>query len=154
MRFGNSLYLLLLLVSVSFGINPSLYSNQSLTDLIEANHNITEQYESGMSFGDGRYKCVAIYTGEYRGIGADKLGFIRAFLSMLNYDLSFADYYVYEVRFEESDCSFWIPVQDNLIPYFEAEVSNDDAIVIYYTYLGFDHDSDEWIFLINDFETL
>jgi len=129
------------------------YSNLSITDLIEMEQSVISS-DQGLTFAFGKYKCIAVYSGDYRMLSEQKRSFIEMALRLLGNDPAFADHYIYEAQFSDNGVSFWMPIQEHIRPFYEDEVSPGDAILIYYLYLGYDHDRTEWVFLNTDFQTL
>ena len=153
MKSAVMLFCLPYLGSLCMAFDTSTYSNLSITDLIEMEQSIMSSDE-GLSFSFGKHKCIAVYSGDYRMIAEHKRGFIGMALRMFGSDPAFADYYIYEAQFSDNGVSFWMPIQENVRPFYEDVVSAGDAILIYYLYLGYDHDTEEWVFLNTEFQTL
>lgn len=137
----------------AFAINIDEYSNRTISDVLENSSSLTD-YDSGISIVLAKYKCIAIYHGNTRIISENKMNTFKTFLFFSFGNASFADNYEYEAEFEESGYAVWLPIQNDILPYFEDEVRPGDSIILYYMFIGYSIESDTWLFVNTDFQTI
>lgn len=118
-----------------------------------------------MTFSDGSKAILAndtfpsrvkvIYTGQSRTIPAERKNLIKDWVTKTHGKAQeYAKLFEKEFLFIEGSNKYWIPVQTQLIKYFERELKNGEEMAILTIWIGARKKSDkiDWVFLINEFE--
>jgi len=118
----------------------------------------TMSYDSiYLNYGDTYPSQVnMIFTGEFRDVGEMKLLAITIWLSTFAPQLSDdqrKELFSTEGKFIEDGVDYWLPVQSQLIPYMQDELTINDEVTLLLVWAGMTYFADqyEWIFLVNNF---
>jgi hypothetical protein len=89
---------------------------------------------------------------KYKPRGLKKIIAVYAEASFKNPE--YRDLYATEFLFTEGSVAYWLPVQKQLIPYFEQELKKGDKVNLYVVWVGGRKESGtiEHVFSVNDFE--
>jgi len=100
------------------------------------------------------YRIVGIYLGDLRQMSAFRKEFIRKWWgTMYGVQKEFTHLFESELLFEVEGNQYWMPVQNELIPYFQKELSKGDRVYLYIMLVGtIDHENEhEWMIIVNEF---
>ena len=136
------------------------YKPRTLQEIIDLTMSEAEtmSYDSiYLNYGDTYPSQVnMIYTGEFREVGVMKLLAITTWLSSFAPQLSEDqrnELFRTEGKFLEDGVEYWLPVQSQLIPYMQDELTINDEVTLLLVWAGMTNFDDqyEWIFLVNNF---
>jgi len=95
------------------------------------------------------------YTGESRALSAKKKEVIVAWLKVYGpKNPEYRDLFDNELLFTEGKEEYWLPVQAQVIPFFEKELQKGENVNLYLVWVGGRKNSGkiEHVFLVNEFE--
>jgi len=101
------------------------------------------------------YKISGLYLGESRPVSTVKTEFIQKWWgSTLKIGEEFTNLFESELLFEVEGARYWMPVQRQVLPYFQKELTKGDSVDLYVMVLGTIDNLDEhdWIIIINEFQ--
>ena len=81
-------------------------------------------------------KTKLTYTGKHRPVGEYKKFLIRVWVESRNVPASNADLLVEEYLFKEGDAEYWMPVHNQIVPFFEKELKPGDEVNAFFFFLG------------------
>ena len=136
------------------------YQPRTLQEIIAANQSDAHDlYENSIfiNFGDPYPSRVEmIYTGQFREISPSKqllaLTWGQSFFSSLS-PTQLADLFAQEGLFTENGVEYWLPVQTQLIPYMQDELTEGEPVTLLLVWVGITNWGGviEWVFLVNNF---
>ena len=133
----------------------SKYEPTALKDIIENFSGEVSGFDAGVTvYFDEDYQVRVIYTGKYRPISNCAINIWDTFRGMRGL-VGLSDLYKNEALFKEDEAEYWIPVQEQLIPFFKKEVAENQEVNLYISWLGMYHQDSchmEWIFFDVDFK--
>lgn len=98
-------------------------------------------------------KTGAFVTGERRPLSKEKKEFIKLWFTTRNLPADRADQIANEYRFTEGETDYWLPVLKQLEPFIDKELKKDDAVVLYYFFMGgYSKTAREWVFVVEEFQ--
>jgi hypothetical protein len=159
--FGASIFALGLFQIACFGQeNWDTYKSRTLMEIIE-NHksdlgNGGEQV-SILLTGDSFPSRVSLrYTGKSRKVTRQRTEVISGWAKSQKVNAEIVALFERELLFIEGPVEYWIPVQKQLIPYFQREVKEGEVINLFVIWIGARKEMDniEWVFLGNEFNKL
>ncbi len=136
------------------------YKPRTLREIIDLTMSEAETMSDNtiyLNFGDIYPSQVnMIYTGEFREVDEMKLIVITTWLSSFAPQLSDDqrnELFRTEGKFLEEGVEYWLPVQSQLIPYMQDELTINDEVTLLLVWAGMTKFDDqlEWIFLVNNF---
>src|SRR5262245_48894292 len=94
------------------------------------------------------------YTGEVRKISATRKQFIADWAKTRQLSKDLVALFDEELLFKEGKVEYWLPVQQQVIPYFQKELKVGDSVELYLIWIGARRELGvtDWIFLVNEFE--
>ena len=95
------------------------------------------------------------YTGQSRALSAKKREVIATWLKTYGpKNPEYSHLFETELLFTEGKEEYWLPVQAQVIPYFEQELQKGENVNLYLVWVGARRDSGkiEHVFLVNEFE--
>ena len=131
----------------------NIISNREKKSAADLNNNKIANVYSADDFAS---RVRVIYTGRSREIVPYKKEFISNWLKSRQEDMKYADLFKKEMLFVEDGIDFWIPVQEQVIPYFEKEIKRKEQIILFTIYLGMTKNEKNFdpIFVVNDFNKI
>jgi hypothetical protein len=96
------------------------------------------------------------YTGKTRPISESKKDFLLKWAQTFTQNSSeYPAHYETDVLFTENGVEYWLPVQKQVLPYFQKELKIDDYIDIYIVRAGgvCSKQVCDWLFLVEEFQT-
>jgi len=94
------------------------------------------------------------YTGEGRPLTPDRRDFLGKYFRFLRQPER-ADLFAHELQFQaDSGRTYWFPIQETMLPEFQAEVAPGDSSTLFLLWAGVygpRGGSKDWVFLINEF---
>lgn len=90
------------------------------------------------------------YTGEERPLSPARRALITGWLhAMGGRDTAIAQRYGAELRFREGERTYWIPVQDAMLPWVHEHLQPGDSATVFVLWMGAltAHGRTEWLFL-------
>jgi hypothetical protein len=100
-------------------------------------------------------RAVVTFTGEYRPVTARNREMIKYWQEAWGHPATAVDMFVHEMRVVEGGTGFWIPIQRNLRPFLEEEMSPGELMTLLTTFVGGDRtgSSIRCVFIGNEFQT-
>jgi hypothetical protein len=95
-----------------------------------------------------------VYTGTSRKIPAGRREFIGDWGKTHALSPEIVELFETELLFREGSAEHWLPVQKQVIPYFEKELKKGDTVALYAIIAGGKRISGkwDWVVLVNEFE--
>jgi hypothetical protein len=95
-----------------------------------------------------------MYTGTTRKIPAARKGHIDEWAKSLGVKPEMIALFEDEVLFVECSTEYWLPVQKQVIPYFQKELKKGDMVTLYTAFIGGRKIDGawNWIFIVNEFQ--
>jgi hypothetical protein len=116
----------------------------------------TELKLFGFSGDPLKTKVRVKYTGSVRDMPKVRAEMISYWGKSRSIDLKYINLFKQEMLFMEGADEHWLPVQTQLLPFFEKEVKKGDYINLFTVWVGYHvmKERVDWIFLVNEFQTL
>lgn len=131
--------------------NYSAYRPTSLAAAI-AEHERADGADYVIEAGAFKYRVTATYTGRHRETNTKVRELIRHWVKALRHPEKFETFFDHEVEVESGGQTYWLPIQNPLVPSFATEVKDGTAAQLYIMLIG--AVGDHWVFIINEFEAL
>lgn len=97
-------------------------------------------------------KVKVAYTGEIRNINADKKHLIEMWVKSFSVDPKIAERFQKEMLFLESGSTYWLPVQNELIPAFQEELKSGNCTWLFMQLWG--GAKKQFVFVVNEFQVI
>lgn len=93
-------------------------------------------------------RATLTYVGASRPLPPHKRAFLTKWLRSMGKDTALASRYSREVHFREGQTSFWLPVQDGMTEWAEANLKAGEVTTVFVMFLGARrvHGTTEWMF--------
>ncbi len=138
------------------------YKPRTLSEVIKLNADIeTKEYKQraiAMN-GDPLYSQVRVaYTGTVRPISSARKDLLNMWADLFGFkpsnNVELATLFESELLFTECGTAYWLPVQKQVIPYFEKELKKGDMVSLFLARVGGEKASNkwDWLFIVNEFE--
>jgi len=94
------------------------------------------------------------YTGSTRKVSPIKKQHLDMLVVSFDVDPTLIAKYETEMLFMEGPDEHWLPVQKDLIPFFEKELTKGEEVTLYAEWVGARKIDDkwEWVFIVNEFQ--
>jgi len=99
-----------------------------------------------------KYRVLCNYTAIRRPISGKNKNLIQLWMKTLQIETALASLYRQEIKVMEGMNAHWIPVQDNLLPHLDRELSRNDAIELFILFLG--KTDSGYVFIATEFEKI
>ena len=99
------------------------------------------------------YLILVKYLGEMRQIGKEKKELLVNSFKTIGYGEIADNIFTHEVHVQTDSGRFWIPIQTQIINYWNKELETNDSVLIYIRiHAAYDADDEnKWLFVINSF---
>ena len=132
------------------------YKSTTLIDIIQRFSDEVSGLDAGVTlYFSESYKVRVIYTGKFRPIRQCAISLWNIYRGVQGLK-GFDGVYKNEALFVENEVEYWMPVQEQVIPYFKDEVEENQEVNLYIAWLGMYHQDSchmDWIFFDVDFDT-
>lgn len=132
------------------------YVHRTLRGIISSHSNQETLGKSNMLLtGDTFPSRVRVtYTGSSRKIPPARKQHMDMFAGSFNIAPALIAKYETEMLFKEGPDEHWLPVQKDLIPFFEKELTKGEEVILYAEWVGARKVEDkwDWIFIVNEFQ--
>ncbi|MFQ5759603.1 MAG: hypothetical protein ACE5HM_01370 [Acidiferrobacterales bacterium] len=99
---------------------------------------------------DEKYRVTVTYLGEKRPIEEAARKHIFDGVKTVGLDSQLISWFKHEIHLSEGAHSYWLPIQEVLLPHLAKELSSGDAVDLYIMWIGYTGTG--WVFLINEFQ--
>jgi len=127
------------------------YKNNTISKMLQNHENANEGLDylfmPGLPF-----KTKVRYLASTRNISDERIDFISKWVKTHGLSQKLLKSYSKEILFEENNVKIWLPIQDVLIPYLRREVPVEEEVVLFVVLAG--AKKNDWVFLINEFNTI
>jgi len=98
-------------------------------------------------------KVRVVYTGKSREITPRRREVISEWAKARKVSKEVVDLFEHELLFVEGSKEYWIPVQEQLIPYLRRDVKTGETVELLVIWIGARKEMRqvEWVFLVNEF---
>ena len=96
-------------------------------------------------------RVKAAFSNEFRIPSEEHITVVKAWLKALNRE-NYLDLFRHEVKVREDNIEYWLPIQEQLIPFLQKEIHPGEIAEFYIVYFGannFNH-----VFVINEFRKI
>jgi hypothetical protein len=132
------------------------YKLRTLDEIIKAHSDpqLLERTDMMLTGDTFPSRVKAIYTGSSRKITSARKQHLDMLVGSFKVDPKVISMYETEMLFIEGTEEHWLPIQKQLIPFFEKELKKGEAVVLYAEWVGAKKISGkwEWIFIVNEFQ--
>ncbi len=97
-----------------------------------------------------KYRIRVPFTNESREIGPEKIKFIEMWVNALVRIPELIKLYKHEILIKSEDKDYWIPMQEQVLPYMNKELKIGKQFDLYIILAG--TIKDEWVFLATEFK--
>jgi len=94
-------------------------------------------------------RVKAEFCNEFRTPSEEHMKMVKSWLKALGHE-KYIGLFQHEVKLREDDIEYWLPIQEQLIPFLQREINTGEIAEFYIVYYGaynFDH-----VFVINEFQ--
>jgi len=167
MKFRNLIFVLAIFFLTTLTTNAQgfpwhEYKPRTMGEIIKLNADVeTRKYEQrqiALSANPLYSQVRVVYTGTSRPISSARKDLLKMWAEMLNIKTSkgsdVTKLYENELLFTECGKEYWLPVQKQVIPYFEKELQKDDMVSLFIGRVGGEKVAEkwDWLFLVNEFQ--
>jgi len=154
--FGIAMFVVLP-ASWSGEFNYASYTQTTLQDIITEEQNYSYVQADANKDADriqlegrvSKYRVSCRYSTIRRPISEKKKNAIKLWMEALQIDPKLASYQQ-EIRVSEGSRDHWIPIQEQLFPYINQELVNNDTIELFIIFIG--KVGSEFVFIATEFE--
>jgi hypothetical protein len=152
------LFILSIIVPILFvfampseAFDKSAYIPSSMPQIINENKDVLlmEGVDYSISAALFKYRITVSFTKELREINADTKTLIEMWAKSLNRK-PYADMYKHEFLVQIDGVDYWIPMQEQVLPYMGNELEIGDNFTLYIVLIG--AVKGNWVFLATEFE--
>lgn len=152
---GTFIILLSTSVSLAGEFDYSAYEPSSVPEIIEEHRDIffkegemVDFHFSAILF---KYRITVEFTKKLREIKPEKKLFVEKWVKSFKYDPAFIDVYKHELLIQVDGTDYWIPIQEQLLPYMGNELVVGSKFDLYIIFVG--TVKDKWMFLATEFNS-
>ena len=134
------------------------YKPRKLQDIVKqhSDSKLIEGENTNLIFTGDNFpsRVKVIYTGKTRKITEKRKEHIDGWVKSYGLKPEIAAMFETELLFIEDSVEYWLPVQKQVIPYFEKELKAGETVTLFTVWIGAKKISAQWdwIFLVNEFE--
>ena len=132
------------------------YKPRTLGEIIKAHSDpqLLERTDMMLTGDTFPSRVKVIYMGTSRKITPARKQHLDMLVTSFNVEPEVISRYETEMLFIEGTEEHWLPIQKQLIPFFEKELKKGDVVVLYAEWVGAKKISGkwEWIFIVNEFQ--
>jgi hypothetical protein len=156
--FSHFILVVFLLVGCRFAYGQSSWDNykpRTLNEIIKRHsHPEAFKVDSFLTANTFPSQVKVTYTGTSRKIPVAKKAHISDWVKMFKADMGLVDLFETELLFIENSVEYWLPVQKQVIPYFEQELKKGETVTLFTIWIGAKKIEGKWnwVFLVNEFE--
>ncbi len=110
-----------------------------------ANQDMDFHFTPGLPF-----RSTVRYLGKTRAIQAERLIFIEMWAQSHRMSSIIVEAFEKEILVREEDQSYWLPIQNVLIPHIEKEVKENASVTLFLVFAG--AIKNDQVFLVNEFK--
>jgi hypothetical protein len=166
MKYKNLIFVLAILFLVAFEANAQgfpydEYKPRTMAEIIKINADLeTREYKQRQIALNANplYSQVRVaYTGTSRPISSARKDLLKMWAELLGFKTAnnsdITKLYENELLFTECGTEFWLPVQKQVIPYFEKELKKGEMVSLFMARVGGEKVADkwDWLFIVNEF---
>ncbi len=97
-------------------------------------------------------KVKLVFCNEVRPLTKEHRQIVQGWLTSKGAATVYKDLFQKEIRVREDQIDYWLPIQDQLIPYLRKEIQTNEMAEFYITYFGaYNHDH---VFVIHEFQKI
>jgi len=138
--------------------NYALYTQTTLQDIIAEEQHHSHDPVEAKKYEDYvqlecevfKYQVPCTFSNITRPVSEKKKNVIMLWMETLKIDQKFASLYLQEIQVTEGIRVHWIPIQEQIIPYINAELVKNDTIELFIIFIG--KVESEFIFIATEFE--
>lgn len=133
------------------------YQPRTLKELIDLNKEFLAGTDSKVHFlfGDSFPSRVkVVYTGKSRALTKERIEVIDGWSKSRKVPKEIVDLFEKEVLFVENSVEHWLPVQKQVLAYFEEELKPGQKVELFVMWIGARKEQDkvDWVFVVNEFQ--
>ena len=135
--------------------NFKAYQSSSIAKILNANmvqigEALRDDSKTVFTTSMNKYRVTGNYLGSPRKIKFSLRMRINSWARALGVDKFIYGLFTHEIQMMENGKSYWLPVQKNLVPFMQDELSNDQVIDLFVVFIGVFRGSP--VFLVNNFK--
>jgi hypothetical protein len=134
------------------------YRPRTLGEIIKAHSDSETLTRSNMILTGDTFpsRVKVVHTGSTRQITPARKQHLEMLVTSFGVDPKVISRYEKELLFVEGTEEHWLPVQKELIPFFEKELKKGEEVILYAEWVGARKLGGkwEWIFIVNEFQKL
>ncbi len=167
MKFRNLIFVLTIFFFTTLSANAQgfpwhEYKPRTFSEIIKLNADVeTRKYEQrqiALNANPLYSQVRVVYTGTLRPVSSARKDLLKMWAELLNIKTTkgsdVTKLYENELLFTECGTEYWLPVQKQVIPYFEKELQKGDMVSLFIGRVGGEKVGDkwDWLFLVNEFQ--
>lgn len=127
------------------------YTETSFEKVISTHENDFESdIDIGISAYTFKYKSKIQFSNKFRALTGARKIFLHQWVKALGQSKEFVEQYKSEFLVKKSEFEIWIPMQEQVIPYMNKEITPNQEFYLYYIYVG--AKKGELVFLATEFK--